>query len=313
MVDHLIEKGEQVVVVDNLCLGHREAVNEDATFYQGDVRDEDFMNRVFEEEDIEAVVHFCAYMRVPESLKKPNYYFDNNVGGLISLVKVMANHHVDKLIFSSSAAVYGNPEAIPIKEDSTKKPINPYGLTKLMMEEMMKWNGQAYNINWLAFRYFNVAGAKLDGSIGEDHRPESHLIPLVLETAAGQRDHIDICGEDYNTEDGTNIRDYVHVLDLVDAHYLGLEYLRRGGESDVFNLGSKKGYSVKEIVQAARDVTGCEITAVSAPRRGGDPDALVADSTKVREILSWQPKFDSINEIIGSAWNWKQKHPNGYK
>ncbi|BDR57829.1 UDP-glucose 4-epimerase GalE [Xylocopilactobacillus apicola] len=313
MVDLLVQKNERVVVVDNLSRGHRAAVNDKAVFYQGDVRDEEFMNRVFSEEDIEAVFHFCAYIQIPESLKKPNDYFDNNVGGLITLIEVMAKHHTSKLIFSSSAAVYGNPEIVPIKEDSAKNPINPYGLTKLMMEQMMAWNGPAYDINWIAFRYFNVAGAKADGSIGEDHRPESHLIPLVLQAATGERDHVDICGEDYNTPDGTNIRDYVHVVDLVEAHYLGLEYLRNGGKSDAFNLGSKKGYSVKEIVEATREVTGKPIPAVSAPRRGGDPDSLVADSSKVRSVLHWAPKYDDINEIIASAWNWVQKHPEGYK
>ena len=312
MVDLLVQKNEQVVVVDNLSRGHLSAVNKKATFYRGDIRDEAFMEEVFGKEDIEAVFHFCAYIRIPESLKEPNDYFDNNVGGLISLIKVMQKFHTSKLIFSSSAAVYGNPEEIPIKEDDPKDPINPYGLTKLIMEQMMQWNGSAYQINWIAFRYFNVAGAKLDGSIGEDHRPESHLIPLVLQVAKGERDHVDICGEDYQTPDGTNIRDYVHVLDLAEAHYLGLQYLRGGGQSEAFNLGSKKGYSVKEIIEAAREVTNQSIPAVSAPRRGGDPDILVADSQKVRDILHWKPRYDDINEIIASAWNWMQKHPNGY-
>ncbi|UQS82753.1 UDP-glucose 4-epimerase GalE [Bombilactobacillus folatiphilus] len=312
MVDLLVQKKEDVVVVDNLSYGHRQAVPESVPFYQGDVRDHDFLEQVFTQHDIEAVFHFCAYIQVPESVVKPNDYFDNNVVGLISLINVMKNHQVKKLIFSSSAAVYGTPERVPIKEDDAKDPINPYGLTKLMMEQIMRWDGAAYEMQWLAFRYFNVAGARLDGNLGEDHRPETHLIPIVLQAALGQREHVEMCGNDYQTRDGYNVRDYVHVLDLVQAHYFGLEYLRQGGQSDYFNIGSKQGFTVKEIVEAARRVTGVNIKAIDAPRRGGDPDSLVADSTKIRTDLGWQSPHTDIDTIISSAWNWLQKHPNGY-
>lgn len=312
MVDLLLSKREDVVVVDNLSRGHKGALNNLVQFYEGDIRDESIMNRVFDENNIEAVFHFCAFIQVPESIKKPNLYFDNNVDGLITLINVMNAHHVNRLIFSSSAAVYGVPTQNPVVEDVAKKPINPYGLTKLMMEQMMEWNGPAYNIKWIGFRYFNVAGAKLDGSIGEDHRPETHLIPLVLQAALGRRDHVDMCGNDYNTRDGYNVRDYVHVLDLVEAHYLGLNYLRAGGTSDVFNIGSKKGFSVKEIVESAKRETGRNIVAIDAPRRGGDPDALVADSGKISRVLGWSPQYTDIDTIIDSSWNWIQRHPDGY-
>lgn len=312
MVDLLLQEQEDVVVVDNLSRGHRDAVPASVPFYQGDIRDRDFLEQVFNDQDIEAVFHFCAYIQVPESIEKPNDYFDNNVVGLINLIHVMNDHQVKKLIFSSSAAVYGTPKQVPIKEDDPKDPINPYGLTKLMMEQIMRWDGAAYDIQWLAFRYFNVAGARLDGDLGEDHRPETHLIPIVLQAALGQRDHVDMCGNDYQTRDGYNVRDYVHVLDLVQAHYLGLKYLRQGGHSDYFNIGSKQGFTVKEIVEAARKVTGVNIKAVDAPRRGGDPDSLVADSSKIQTVLGWKSQYTDIDTIIDSAWRWLQRHPDGY-
>ncbi|QYH52329.1 UDP-glucose 4-epimerase GalE [Liquorilactobacillus hordei] len=313
MVKRLLEEKEDVIVIDDLSKGHEKAVDKGAVFIKGDIRDKNLLRSVFEKYKIEAVFHFCAYMQIPESLVKPNDYFDNNIYGLIALIDVMKDFKINKLIFSSSAAVYGIPESSPINEETSKSPINPYGLTKLVMEQMMKWNGSAYGINWLAFRYFNVAGAQMDCSIGEDHHPESHLIPIVLEAAAGKREYVAMCGNDYATRDGYNIRDYVHVIDLVDAHYLGLTYLRKGGKSDVFNIGSKHGYSVKEVVDAVSEQTGINFKVINAPRRGGDPDELVADSEKIRHVLGWNPRYSDINTMIQSAWNWTKMHPNGFK
>jgi UDP-glucose 4-epimerase len=243
----------------------------------------------------------------------PLKYFDNNTSGMTTLLEVMRDHDVKKIVFSSTAATYGNPERIPIKEDDRKEPINPYGQSKLQMEQQMYWADVAHNIKWVALRYFNACGAKPDGSIGEDHNPETHLIPIVLQAAAGQREFIEMFGDDYNTPDGFNVRDYIHVVDLADAHVLALDYLSKGNDSNVFNLGSATGFSVKQIVEAAREATGVDIQSKVGPRRPGDPDTLIADATKAREILGWQPKFDDIHEIIKTAWAWKQKHPNGYK
>ncbi|WP_057829157.1 UDP-glucose 4-epimerase GalE [Liquorilactobacillus cacaonum] len=313
MVRKLLDENEDVVVIDNLSNGHVKAIDKRAFFIKGDIRDKDILKLVFGNFKIDTVFHFCADMQIPESLKFPNKYFDNNVYGLIALIDVMKDFKIDKLIFSSSAAVYGIPKKSPILENSDKNPINPYGLTKLMMEQIMSWDGAAYGINWVSFRYFNVAGAQLDSSIGEAHSPESHLIPIVLEAAAHKRDYVSMCGNDYQTRDGYNIRDYVHILDLVEAHFLGLKYLRTGGNSDVFNIGSKKGYSVKEIVNAIKERTGIDFKVVDAPRRGGDPDELVADSTKIRRILGWNPKYSDLNSIIDSSWSWLRKNPNGFK
>ncbi|MFX3619123.1 MAG: UDP-glucose 4-epimerase GalE [Sporolactobacillus sp.] len=313
MVDTLVNDDQDVVAVDNLGRGHQSAVNRCARFYQGDVRDKAFMGNVFSKEKIDAVIHFCAYSIIPESLKEPLKYFDNNVSGLITLLEVMNQFSVKKLVFSSSAAVYGVPHENSISENEDKNPINPYGQTKLMMEKIMKWADKAYGIKWVALRYFNVAGAKLDGSIGEDHRPESHLIPIVLQAALGIRDHVDRCGNDYQTRDGYNVRDYVHVLDLTNAHVLALHYLNDGGQSIQFNVGSSHGFTVKEIIDAARRVTHKKIVAVDAPRRGGDPDSLVADSSKIESVLNWKRKYGDMDTIIGSAWNWMNKHPNGFE
>lgn len=304
MVKELIEQNEEVVVVDNLSRGHRYAINQQAKFYEGDIRDTDFLSHVFVKENIEAVIHFCADSVVPESVVNPLKYFDNNVNGLIKLLEVMVQFNVKKLIFSSTAAVYGMPKTMPIKETDPTNPINPYGQSKLMMEQIMKWAEQAYGIKYVALRYFNVAGASLDGKLGEDHNPETHLIPIVLEAADGVRDKVQMFGNDYNTRDGYNVRDYVHVIDLAHAHYLSLNYLDNGGKSDVFNLGSKTGFTVKEIVEAAREITGQSIVAKDAPRRGGDPDELVADSTKAEKVLKWHPEHTNLETIISTAFEW---------
>lgn len=315
MVDRLIEKGdEEVVVVDNLVTGHRQAVHKKARFYEGDIADKDFMRKVFSENpEIDAIIHFAAFSLVVESVAEPLKYFDNNTAGMISLLEVMREFDVKKIVFSSTAATYGVPEESPIFETTPQNPINPYGESKLMMETIMKWTDQAYGIKFVALRYFNVAGAKPDGSIGEDHGPETHLLPIVLQVAQGKRDKLMIFGDDYQTPDGTNVRDYVHPFDLADAHLLAVDYLRAGKPSTAFNLGSSTGFSNLQIVEAARRVTGAAIPMEIAERRPGDPDTLVASSQKAREVLGWKPVFDDIDKIIETAWAWHSSHPNGYE
>ncbi|WP_265455723.1 UDP-glucose 4-epimerase GalE [Enterococcus sp. HY326] len=311
-VDQLIEKGYDVAVVDNLLTGHRQAVHPDARFYEGDVRDKAFLTSVFKKESIEGVIHFAASSLVAESVANPLKYFNNNVYGMEILLEVMQEFNVKHIVFSSTAATYGEPKEMPIKETTPTNPKNPYGESKLMMEKMMKWCDGAYDMKFVALRYFNVAGAKADASIGEDHTPETHLVPIILQVALGQREILQIFGDDYDTPDGTNIRDYVHVEDLIAAHILALEYLKAGNESNTFNLGSNNGYSVKEMLEAARKVTSKEIPAKISPRRAGDPSALVASSEKAKEILGWQPKYTSVEDIIATAWNWHVSHPKGY-
>lgn len=313
MVDRLREAGRDVVVVDNLMTGHRAAVPADVPFYEVDIRDKDALSKVFDQESIDQVVHFAASSIVPESMQDPLKYFDNNVGGMISLLEVMLAHQVKQIVFSSTAATFGIPEESPITEATPQKPINPYGQSKLQMEEIMHWVEKAHDLRWVAFRYFNVAGAKADGSIGEDHPVETHLVPIILQTAAGQREKIMMFGDDYQTPDGFNVRDYVHVTDLADAHILALDYLAEGNPSDQFNLGSANGYSVKQMVEAARKVTGQPIPAEVGPRRPGDPDSLVASSDKARRVLGWQPAYENVEDIIRTAWTWEQKHPRGYE
>lgn len=314
MVDRLISEGkEEVVVVDNLVTGHRAAVHPDAKFYEGDLSDKDFMRQVFKENpEVDAVIHFAAYSLVAESMVEPLKYFDNNTAGMVNLLEVMRECHVKHIVFSSTAATYGIPDQIPILETTPQRPINPYGESKLMMETIMKWSDQAYGITFVALRYFNVAGAKPDGSIGEDHGPETHLLPIILQVAQGEREKIMIFGDDYNTPDGTNVRDYVHPFDLADAHTLAVDYLRKGGASTAFNLGSSTGFSNLQILEAARKVTGKAIPAELANRRPGDPDTLIASSEKAREILGWKPQFDDIEKIIETAWAWHSSHPRGY-
>ncbi|MGN1280150.1 MAG: UDP-glucose 4-epimerase GalE [Limosilactobacillus sp.] len=312
MVKDLIEHGEDVVVADNLSTGHRDAINPKAKFYEGDIRDRKFLDKVFDNEDITAVVHFAAFSIVPESMSKPLKYFDNNTGGMITLLEAMRDHNIKYIVFSSTAATYGVPEHMPIKETDPQNPINPYGLSKLMMEKMMAWADKAYGIKFVALRYFNVAGAAPDGTIGEDHGPETHLVPIILQVAQGKRKELSIFGDDYNTPDGTNVRDYVHVMDLADAHILAIKYLEAGNKSNAFNLGSSTGFSNKQMLEAAREVTGKPIPAKMAPRRPGDPDSLVAASDKARTILGWKPKYDDVHDIIATAWKWHSSHPKGY-
>ncbi len=311
-VQALIKKGEKVVVIDNLLTGHKEAIHEEALFYEGDIRDKEFMLSVFKKEGITGVVHFAASSLVGESVTNPLKYFNNNVHGTQITLEVMQELGVKHIVFSSTAATYGEPEETPIKETTPTNPKNPYGESKLMMEKMMKWCDEAYGIKFVALRYFNVAGASLDTSIGEDHTPETHLVPIILEAALGKREQVSIFGDDYDTPDGTCIRDYVHVVDLSDAHVLALDYLQKGNDSNIFNLGSADGFSVKEMIEEARNVTAKEIPAVIAPRRAGDPSTLVASPEKAKEVLGWKPQYTNVTTILETAWAWHQSHPNGY-
>ena len=310
MVALLLERGYEVVVADNLSTGHWQAAK-GAKLRVGDLRDSAFLDRLFTEFKIDGIINFAAFSLVGESVKNPLKYYDNNVGGSISMLKAMDRHGIDKIVFSSTAAVYGEPEKQPIEETDRTEPTNPYGETKLAIEKMLKWSDGAYGIRYVALRYFNAAGSNTEVGIGEDHSPESHLIPLVLKTALGQRSHIGIFGDDYPTPDGTCVRDYIHVRDLAEAHLLALEYLDHGGKSDVFNLGSGDGYSVKEIIDTARTITGKEIPAIVEPRRVGDPSVLIASNKKAADILGWKPQR-GLETIIADAWNWHSNHPDGY-
>lgn len=309
----LIDSGEDVIVLDNLQTGHVDAVHEKTKLVLGDLRDDEFMERVFSENKIDGVIDFAAFSLVGESVSEPLKYFENNFYGTLCLLKAMRKHNVNKIVFSSTAATYGEPENIPILETDKTFPTNPYGESKLAVEKMLKWCDKAYGIKYTALRYFNVAGAHPEGNIGEDHDPESHLIPIILQVALGKREHIGIFGDDYPTEDGTCIRDYIHVMDLADAHILALKRLNNGGDSAIFNLGNGEGFSVKQVIEVARKVTGHAIPAVVSPRRAGDPAKLVATSAKAMKELNWTPKFDSLDKIIETAWNWHKNHPNGYE
>ena len=308
----LVRAGKDVVVADSLVTGFRSAVPEGARFYHGDIRDFDFLDDLFHHEKIDSVIHFAAYSLVGESVTNPLKYYDNNLYGTKVLLEAMLKNDVKKIVFSSTAATYGEPENIPILESDRTCPTNPYGETKLAMEKMFKWTAAAHGLRYVSLRYFNACGADESGTIGEAHNPESHLIPLILQVPNGKREAISIYGPDYDTPDGTCIRDYIHVTDLAQAHILAVQYLENGGESDVFNLGNGFGYSVKEVIETARKVTGHAIPAVETERRAGDPARLVASSEKAKKILGWKPVHDSLDEIIASAWNWHKNHPNGY-
>ena len=311
-VYELIDAGRDVVVADNLLTGFRAAVHPKARFYELDIRDRKALDQLFEQEKIEGVIHFAASSQVGESMSDPLKYYDNNLGGTICLLESMVAHGVDKIVFSSTAATYGEPERVPILETDRTQPTNCYGETKLAMEHMMRWTSQAHGLRYVALRYFNACGADASGTIGEAHNPESHLIPLILQVPNGKREAISIYGTDYDTPDGTCIRDYIHVTDLAQAHILAVQYLQNGGESSIFNLGNGVGYSVREVIETARKVTGHPIPAVETPRRAGDPARLVASSEKAKAVLGWKPVHDSLEEIIASAWNWHQHHPDGY-
>ncbi len=311
-VYELIDNGEDVVIVDNLETGHIEAVHPKARFYQGDIRDRAFVDSVFEKENIDAVIHFAANSLVGESMTNPLKYYDNNVNGTKVLLESMIAHDVKKIVFSSTAATYGEPENIPILESDKTCPTNAYGETKLSMEKMMKWTDVAHRLKYVALRYFNACGAHESGNIGEAHAPETHLIPLILQVPLGKREFISIYGDDYDTEDGTCIRDYIHVTDLAQAHILAVKYLLAGNESNTFNLGNGVGFSVKEVIETAKKATGLPIKAEVVERRAGDPARLIASSDKAKEVLGWNPQHADLEEIISSAWKWHSTHPNGF-
>ena len=311
-VQALLEAGEEVVVFDNLSTGHRASVPEGVKFYKGDLRHESEIEKVFCENEIKSVIDFAADSQVGESCIDPLKYYENNVYGTISLLRMMVKHGIKHIVFSSTAATYGEPKSIPINEADETNPTSPYGETKLAVEKMLKWVDKAHGLTYTALRYFNAAGAHISGRIGEDHDPESHLIPLVLQVANGQREKIMMFGDDYDTKDGTCIRDYIHVSDLSDAHVLAVKRLENGGESRIFNLGNGTGFSVKEIVEISRKVTGHEIPAVVKDRRAGDPGTLIASADGAINELNWKPKFASVEKIIETAWNWHKNNPSGY-
>jgi UDP-glucose 4-epimerase len=311
-VQALVEQGKEVVVFDNMQKGHKKAIPENVKLYIGDLRSNDDLKRVFSFEKIEAVIDFAADSLVGESVKNPLKYYDNNVGGTVSLLESMIEYNVKYIVFSSTAATYGEPENIPILESDRTLPKNPYGETKLAVEKMLKWADDAYGLKYTALRYFNAAGAHISGRIGEDHNPESHLIPLILQVPLGKRSYISIFGTDYPTEDGTCVRDYIHVTDLSQAHILALKRLVNGGESSIYNLGNGKGFSVKEVIETARKVTGHDIKAVESERRPGDPAVLIASSERAITELNWKPSFNDLEMIIRTAWNWHKNHPDGY-
>lgn len=312
-VYELIDNGEDVVVIDNLQTGYEEAIHPKAKFYKGDIRNREFLDDVFKREKIDAVIHFAACSLVGESMEKPLKYYDNNLCGTKILLDAMVANGLDKIVFSSTAATYGEPERVPILETDRTEPTNTYGETKLSMEKMFKWVGKAHNIRYVSLRYFNACGAHVSGEIGEAHNPESHIIPLILQVPNGKREFISVYGNDYDTKDGTCVRDYIHVTDLAQAHILAVKYLQNGGQSDVFNLGNGIGFTVNEVIETARKVTGHTIPAKITPRRQGDPAQLIASSDKAKKILGWKPEHASLNEIISSAWNWHKNHPEGFE
>lgn len=317
---HLVREAQRaskhdVVIVDSLdaTKGIRSHVPESIPVEVGDVRDAAFLDGVFARHKPDAVIHMCASIVVPESVKDPLMYYDNNVVGALRIVQAMQRHGVKRLVFSSTAALFGTPDHALIEPNDKIQPESPYGDTKAVTERMLASCDAAYGIKSVCLRYFNACGADQDGDIGETHDPETHLIPIVLQVALGQREQVSIMGTDYPTPDGTCVRDYVHVTDLGSAHILALEYLERGGESAQFNLGSGSGYSVREVVEACRRVTGHPIPAVEAPRRAGDPPALVASSAKAKEVLKWAPRYTTLDSIVESAWRFHKAHPRGYR
>ncbi len=302
-------RGYLPIVYDNLVYGHTRAVKW-GPLEQGDIADRSRLDEVVSQYRPDAVMHFAAYAYVGESVKDPGKYYRNNVAGSLTLLETMRDHSIDKIIFSSSCSTYGNPEQMPISEKHPQQPINPYGASKLMIERMLQDFDHAHGFQYLALRYFNAAGADPDGEIGEDHDPEPHLIPIVIHTALGHRTNIEIYGTDYPTTDGTAIRDYIHVTDLAEAHVQALEYLIKGGNSTALNLGTGRGYSVKEIVQIAESVSGRHISAKNVSRRDGDPPVLVADATRAVNLLKWHPAYSDIENILTTAWQWHEKQHN---
>lgn len=309
VVQELVRSGHKVIVYDNLSNGNRAAVAAEAEFVQGDIADAEKLSQILDRFSIEAVMHFAASIEAGESMKTPEKYFRNNSANTLTLLEAMLRQGIKRLVFSSTAALYGNPESIPIREEDPLRPTNVYGESKLLVEEMLAWFHKIHGLRYASLRYFNASGAA--GALGEAHNPESHLIPLILQVASGKRESISIFGTDYPTPDGTCVRDYIHVLDLASAHLLALDEL---GSRDklVYNMGNGKGFSVREVISVAREVTGDAIHTVESPRRPGDPAILVASSEKIQKELHWRPQYQDIKKIIASAWEWHQSHPDGY-
>jgi len=310
-VKELSQRGYDVVVLDNLSQGHRKAVLTEH-FVRADLLDPKALGEIFKRYSIDAVMHFAALASVGDSVKDPQKYYHNNIIGTLNLLRTMLKHEVKWIIFSSSAAVYGDPEVIPISEGHPKHPKSPYGRTKWMIEQILEDYSRAYGLRYIALRYFNATGCDPEGELGEDHDPETHLIPLVLDVALGKKEHVVIFGTDYSTADGTCIRDYVHVSDLAVAHVLALEALKDGHSSAAYNLGIGRGYSVREVIEVCREVTGREINMKEGRRRPGDPAVLVADPECAKRELNWEPKHQNLSVIVESAWEWRRKHPDGY-
>ncbi|MFL6208335.1 MAG: UDP-glucose 4-epimerase GalE [Pyrinomonadaceae bacterium] len=309
-VELLRAQGREVVILDNLVYGHKEAVFADTPYYQGGIGDAELVKRIVHEHGVDSCVHFAAYAYVGESVEKPAIYYENNVVECLHLLTALVDEGVKRVVFSSTCATYGEPQRIPIDEAHPQHPTNPYGASKLMCERIMQDFDRAYGLRFVALRYFNAAGATRER--GEDHQPETHLIPLVLEAALGKRLHIAVFGSDYDTPDGTCIRDYIHVEDLASAHLAALDYLQAGGDSTAINLGNGQGYSVLEVIETARQITERPIEVRLEPRRAGDPSRLVADATKAHAVLGWQPRYPMLRDIIGTAWAWHAAHPAGY-
>lgn len=309
-VKELLAAGHEVIVFDNLVYGHKEAVS--CPLVVGDLLHKREINAVFNQNRFDGVIHFAAYALVGESMANPAKYFENNILGGINLLDEMRDHQISKIVFSSTCAIYGFPEKLPVVEEESKKPVSVYGESKLLFERVLSWYDRLFNIKNICLRYFNAAGASLDGSLGEDHTPETHLMPLVMQTALGQREKVVIFGDDYQTPDGTNIRDYIHVLDLAGAHLKALEYLAKEKASDYFNVGTGNGYSVKQIIEMVKKVSGTNFPVEIGLRRPGDPDAVYADNAKIKKVLGWEPRYSDLETISKTAWAWHSSHPNGF-
>jgi len=309
----LQDKGFPVVVLDSLITGNMRSMGQDVKYYHGDIADRSLVLNIVKNENIEAVIHFAACSIVSDSIKHPDYYFTENVAKTNRFIASLIMGGVYNIVFSSSAATYGIPESVPIPENALTQPVNPYGVSKLMIEQILYWMELSYGFKWISLRYFNAAGAMLDGSIGEDHQMETHLIPIILKTALGQRKVVQVFGNDYNTPDGTCIRDYIHVLDLAEAHVAALNALDKNPKSVIYNVGTGSGFSVNEVINMAKQVSGRDFKVEIAERRQGDPDQLIAKVDKIQKDLGWMPRYSQLETIIGSAWEWHSKNPKGYR
>jgi UDP-glucose 4-epimerase len=310
-VAELLKANHEVTVFDNLVYGHKEAIT--CSLIVGDLLKKEEINKVFSEDHFDGVIHFAAYAQAGESMKDPQKYFENNIQGGLNLLEAMQKNNVLKIVFSSTCAIYGFPEKLPVSEEEEKKPVSVYGESKLAFEKILKWYDQIFNIKNVCLRYFNACGASLDGSTGEDHNPETHIIPVAMQVALGQKESFGLFGTDYPTKDGTCVRDYIHVLDLASAHIKALEYLEKEKVSNYFNVGTGNGYSNLEILEMIKKVTGKELKIINNPRREGDPAAIFADNSKIKKVLNWEPQYSSLDNIIKTSWNWHESHPNGYQ